>query len=454
MIFLLCFIQMVFSACDTFANDPCTEFRMMLPADIDSAYVGTDDQSSNDAHHMVARGTVENDILHLFLPGTTAGPADYAAYMEYTVDKVEAVIGLAYVWGPLVGETNGVCNGMEDPSVCWYKYHEYIMHGQVMEESSSFVPASFSQNQIPTTLDDASIYNPDNAAVPRLVALLNYLAAEDAYWSKWMNLDGTLKWDKFVISGHSQGACHTSYLAHEYEIARAVIHSGPGEENVEWMTDFSTPTFEGRFWGVTSYNDPWRGDFLQAWANMTTLTYTYSGEPNPNYAAAYHGSTLNDREFPCTEMPLTAENCPDFVPYWDQMFDFANVCLGDVCESCEDNADFTDAHGHSCGDWKGFDCTLGTFDRFVYTEDELADIQSNCCDSCSQYTEDVLGLNQEKCNWHSQMIPCYYWTENALVAEYDMNYAQNSDDGEVEFIEPAGSAHEVTFVPGGNVWVT
>merc|ERR1719197_1304531 len=128
---------------------------------------------------------------------------------------------------------------------------------------------------------------------------------------------------------------------------------------------------------------------------MTTLYYTYDGEPNPNNAGAYHGSTLWDPAFPCTEIPFNAENCPQFVPVWDQMFDFNNVCLDDVCESCEDNADFTDVHGHSCADWRGFDCTLGTFDMFTYTQDELSDVQDNCCDSCSQHTSDVEETTKE-----------------------------------------------------------
>jgi len=63
---------------------------------------------------------------------------------------------------------------------------------------------------------------PNFAIEPLLGAALRQLG-----WVEYLKPDGTPLWSRIVVSGHSQGASHSAYIAHARPVAGALSLSGP-----------------------------------------------------------------------------------------------------------------------------------------------------------------------------------------------------------------------------------
>ncbi|MBL8524698.1 MAG: hypothetical protein JNN20_13490 [Betaproteobacteria bacterium] len=70
---------------------------------------------------------------------------------------------------------------------------------------------------------------PQDAIVPRLVWLLQYLDREypAEKWGRYLDRTGKVVWSNVIVTGQSQGAGMAAYLAQEHTVARAVLFSSP-----------------------------------------------------------------------------------------------------------------------------------------------------------------------------------------------------------------------------------
>ena len=121
-------------------------------------------------------------------------------------------------------------------------------------------------------LDDVSSAN---SLVNRLTKLLEYLDAQqpELAWGDYL-VDGAPRWDRIVVSGHSQGSGMAALIARDETVARVLMFGGPSDfdplgNSADWMTDpKATPI--GDHYGFRHENDP-RFPVMQSWDDMGLL---------------------------------------------------------------------------------------------------------------------------------------------------------------------------------------
>lgn len=181
-----------------------------------------------DSPHLIAppTGYVGADcICHVYLCGTGCNPTENnpaSWWLSTTADRGIATIGLSYQWGPYTDternikcyEESGGRNSTTQAILgC---YHSDILFGG----------------------DDSGLVDVTgcNSVEGRLTRLLQYLvetrpASEG--WQKFFSPIGSsmeeIDYERFIFSGHSQGAGHVCFLAKHVKLGRAVFLSGPQE---------------------------------------------------------------------------------------------------------------------------------------------------------------------------------------------------------------------------------
>ena len=178
--------------------------------------------------HLVAPPTGSadcNSMCHVYLCGTGCNPTENNAttwWLSTTADRGVATIGLSYQWGPYTDtERNIKCyeesGGRNSTTqVMLGCYHSDIIFGG----------------------DDSGLVDVTscNSIEGRLMSLIKYLietrpVAEG--WGKYLSPIGSsmeeINYEKFIFSGHSQGAGHVCFLAKHVKLGRAVFLSGPQE---------------------------------------------------------------------------------------------------------------------------------------------------------------------------------------------------------------------------------
>jgi pimeloyl-ACP methyl ester carboxylesterase len=78
-----------------------------------------------------------------------------------------------------------------------------------------------------------------NCIVTRATKLLLYL--KKTYpaqnWGQYLTASNTIRWDKVVVAGHSQGSGHACYIGKKNRVERVVMLSGPND----YSTYFNSP---------------------------------------------------------------------------------------------------------------------------------------------------------------------------------------------------------------------
>lgn len=170
--------------------------------------------SGEDDHYVIRNNQIHLNTLLLFMGGTGSEPDDYNFVCEHAASIGLDVISLSY--------SNGVpaapLGSSSDPLI-FDNYRDEICFGN---------PGS-----------DVVDVNEFNSINSRTLHLLNYLDAEypDQNWGQYITAFDTPRWDKIIVSGHSQGAGHAGYLAKENEVNRVVMFSGPND----YSTFFDAP---------------------------------------------------------------------------------------------------------------------------------------------------------------------------------------------------------------------
>jgi hypothetical protein len=264
--------------------------------------------------HHVAIGPAAGRIgrLLVFLPGTTGAPQQYATLIERAARLGHHAVGLAYVNQVPV---NVLCAGM-GASGCHEQVRREILFG--------------------TDESDLVEVDSDNGVFHRLDRLLAYLEtlAPDEAWSRYRDASGAVRWDRVVVSGHSQGAGHAAFIARLHRVARAVLFSGT--EPAPWTQagDFATPAAD--FFGFAHLLEPIYPPIQASWDNIGIPGDPTSVDAAP---APYGGShQLATAREDCTGDPQSKgfhHNChcvdgwmpaplpdgtPAFQPVWDHLF--------------------------------------------------------------------------------------------------------------------------------------
>jgi hypothetical protein len=181
-----------------------------------------------DSPHLVAPPTGSadcNNMCHVYLCGTGCNPTENNAatwWLSTTADRGVATIGLSYQWGPYTDtERNIKCyeesGGRNSTTqVMLGCYHSDIIFGG----------------------DDSGLVDVTscNSIEGRLMSLIKYLMETRPVsegWGKYLSPIGStmeeINYEKFIFSGHSQGAGHVCFLAKHAKLGRAVFLSGPQE---------------------------------------------------------------------------------------------------------------------------------------------------------------------------------------------------------------------------------
>lgn len=270
----------------------------------------------NGVHH-VAIGQPEDRIgrLFLYLPGTTASPQAYTQLIERSAALGYHAIGLSYVNELAV---NAVCSGM-GASGC----HEFVRREVILGVDLSPL--------VDVDLDN-SIFN----RLDRLLAHLEGIFPNEG-WDTYRDPSGQIRWDRVVVSGHSQGAGHAAFIGKLERVARVVLFAGT--EPAPWTSSgtFATPAAD--YYGFVHAMEPFFTGFQMSWDNLgipgaptfvdgVLPPFAFSQQlqtSNLDCVGNFHGCPCVDGRMP----PPLPDLTPFFQYVWDHLLALPVLC-GDV----------------------------------------------------------------------------------------------------------------------------
>jgi len=167
------------------------------------------DSINRNLDHLIAvPKTLSTDgVLYVHLPGSGGLPEDYQLITKHAAKLGYHVINLAYPNWPAV---RTLIQDQTDPQL-----PEQIRRERLFGENQT--------NLIKVT--------PVDCIENRIVRLLEYnsLQYPDEQWDQFLYENHTLRWDRIVVGGHSQGAGHATYLAKLYKLRGIILFAGPGD---------------------------------------------------------------------------------------------------------------------------------------------------------------------------------------------------------------------------------
>ena len=159
----------------------------------------------NEPHYIIFDSTrARSADLLLFMTGTGGNPENVSDFLEVAAGQGYRVIALAYNDVPAVV---AVCPRDPDPG-CSAKVRQKRIFG----------------DNVTNLIDDSPAESIVNRLVKLLVKLDHDHPAEG--WSEYLVGDKP-RWERIVVSGHSQGAGMAAYIAQRNRVARVVLFSSP-----------------------------------------------------------------------------------------------------------------------------------------------------------------------------------------------------------------------------------
>lgn len=182
----------------------------ILPSTTDPK-INTYTSSTMNQYHTAfyPKGISLRNQLFVFLPGSGGIPLGYDSICITATNLGYHTIGLMYPNEPAVG---ALCQNNAD-SLCFEKVRREIIDG--------------------TDRTTQINVNTDNAIENRLIQLLKYLQTQNPSenWIQYLDSNNKIRWDKIVISGHSQGGGHAGIIAQQNRVARVVFFAAPKDYN-------------------------------------------------------------------------------------------------------------------------------------------------------------------------------------------------------------------------------
>lgn len=144
--------------------------------------------------------------LLVFLNGTDGRPPGPVPFLKAAADAGYRVIALTAIDVPAVAQ---YCAPNPDPN-CSGNFRRMRIYGDA-------------------AIPDPAVENtPAESIVNRLVKLLQYLDRQEPQrkWGDYLE-NGAPKWSRIALTGQSQGAGMSAFIAQEHEVARVILFSSP-----------------------------------------------------------------------------------------------------------------------------------------------------------------------------------------------------------------------------------
>jgi hypothetical protein len=145
------------------------------------------------------------NTLLIFLGGTGSSPAQYHLFCRMASSLGYHVINIDYL-NTIPGT---VCRGSDD-SECYSNYHHEMWFG--------------------VNVSDKLNVSKSNSLENRIVKLLTYLQTThpEESWSKYIT-SGLPDYRNIVVTGHSQGGGHVTFIAFKAEVKKVISFSAPND---------------------------------------------------------------------------------------------------------------------------------------------------------------------------------------------------------------------------------
>lgn len=273
----------------------------------------TDNPKQNHVAYLNPKVTPRNQLF-VFLPGSGGEPIGYDRIDSTAANLGYHSIGLMYANEPPIAT---LCGSSTDAD-CFEKVRREIIDGT---DRSLLVSV-----------------NRANSIENRLIKLLQYLHTQHPAegWNQFYDsVTGKIRWEKVVISGHSQGGGHAGLIAKYNAVERVVFFASPKDYSnalkkpAAWITDtHATPT--GAYFGFSHAQDD-SGCTPQQQLDIFKLLgmNTFGNVINvDNIASPYQNSRIltstlavnNPHNSVAVDngVPLTASK-PTYLPAWTYM---------------------------------------------------------------------------------------------------------------------------------------
>lgn len=193
----------------------CTKNDSIIPEDplaqntsilVPPNQTDVDYSSTEESHYVVRNSQTHLNKLLLFIGGSYSIPKNYNLVCDHAATIGLDVISLSY--------PNNVATaplGTSSDQFIFDNYRNELCFGnQVSNE---------------VTVD---LLNCINTRATKLVAYLKN-TYPNQNWGQYLTATNTLRWDKIIISGHSQGSGHACYLGKKRLVDRVVMFAGPND---------------------------------------------------------------------------------------------------------------------------------------------------------------------------------------------------------------------------------
>jgi hypothetical protein len=268
----------------------------------------------NSAHYAYRNtASTARDRLLVFLPGTGALPFNYRQILRCAADRGFHALGLMYVNSPSVGELTAT----EPPDAAGKVRLEII-------DGTDRTPL-VSVNRV-------------NSIEHRLITALTYLQSQAPAenWAQFLS-NGLPRWDRILISGHSQGGGHSGMMAKQWLVSRCLMFnagdwSPTAGRPADWLYSPSATPVQ-RQYGIGHLDDPllsaanlrlqWQALGLpslgaetapETWDYPHAYTHQFMTDLDPSDTSStqnFHGATVAD-----SRVPLDTFGIPLLKPFW------------------------------------------------------------------------------------------------------------------------------------------
>ncbi|MDM4766103.1 hypothetical protein [Pelomonas sp. SE-A7] len=251
--------------------------------------------AAGEAPHLVVYGAVQaaqaNAPLIVWLPGTNGRPAPGPRQLfETWLEQGYRLVGLSYLNHQAVSQICVPARLRSKPG-CAAEMRQQRVWGDI---STGLIGD-----------------RPEDAIVPRLTALLQYLVRSDAAgrWDQYLDAQGQPRWERLVLAGQSQGGGMAAYLAQSRAVAGVIMFSGGWDH--------------GRDGDIA----PWYGRSSATPAERWWGTYHVEEEQGSTMARIYHRLGVPATQIKALKEPVREGGRahgegianPVYKPLWQQM---------------------------------------------------------------------------------------------------------------------------------------
>lgn len=261
---------------------------------------------------------INREVLVVHFPGSFDNPLNTIRFPELAANNGFHVINIKYE-NSISSRTPCLTNPDED---CYYNFRKEILEGEDVSP-------------------DISV-NSANSAYNRIFKLLKYMHTEypeegwDNYFNETGGAEDSIKWEKIIVSGHSQGGGHAALIGIEKRVNRVLMFAAPNDYSyvydapAAWTSivpltpDSLVYAFNNVLDEVIDFNEQFEscinlgmadwGDTLNVDINDSPYENTRQLYTRVDSTGANHGSVIRDPDIPVNDLGNSL-----FEPVWEYM---------------------------------------------------------------------------------------------------------------------------------------